>query len=115
MINCFGSTFDNFLGKEGVLRQKLTLLFFFITDEVLNTLLFSSFSKKAAFSEKMAKPQFLGLKSLMKGTGRPSTKMNITSFMGNEILNIFYLTIFSKKAIFFEKMGEKFLGDMTIF
>ncbi len=36
-------------------------------------------------------------------------KMNITFFMGNEISNIFHLTIFSKKATFLKKMGEKIL------
>ncbi len=31
-------------------------------------------------------------------------------FMGNEVLNIFHLTIFSKKKKFLEKMGEKIFG-----
>ncbi len=39
--NCFGGTFDNFLGKGVILRQKSTATFF-ITNEVPNTLLFSS-------------------------------------------------------------------------
>ncbi len=68
------------------------------------------FSTKAVFSEKTAKPQFLGHKSLLKGRGRRTTKMNITFFMGNEVLNIFHLTIFPKKATFLETMGEKILG-----
>ncbi len=44
------------------------------------------------------------------------TKMNITFFIGNEVLNIFYLTIFSKKATFSEKMvKKKFRGTRLFF
>ncbi len=54
MKNCFGSTFDNFLGKGGVLRQKLTSTFL-ITNEILNILLFSSSKKKLYFLKKQQK------------------------------------------------------------
>ncbi len=68
------------------------------------------FSKKAVFSEKTAKPQFLGPKSLLKGRGSPATKMNITFFMGNEVLNIFSYNDFFEKINFLEKMREKNFG-----
>ncbi len=35
--------------------------------------------------------------AIFKGRGRLVTKINITFFMGNEVLNVSYLTIFSKK------------------
>ncbi len=67
------------------------------------------FSKKDEFSEKTAKPPFLGPKSLLKVRGRPATKMNITFLMGNEILNIFsFNNFFKKKQHFWRKLGKKF-------
>ncbi len=41
--------------------------------------------------------------------------MNITFFIGNEVLNIFSPNIFSMKATFSEKMAKKIWGDTTIF
>ncbi len=74
------------------------------------------FSKKAAFSEKMAKPQFLEPKSLLKGRGHPGTKMNMTSFIGNEVLNIFSFKNFSEKSNIFREKGEKkFWGTWPFF
>ncbi len=62
-------------------------------------LLFSRFFKRAVFSEKTAKNPCLGPKSLLKGRGRLTTKMNIAFFMVNEELNVFSLkNFFSKKA-----------------
>ncbi len=45
-----------------------------------------------------------------EGKGCLATKMNITFFMGNEVLNIFPLTIFSKQATFLEKLWKKMFG-----
>ncbi len=42
-----------------------------------------------------------------RGGGRLATKINITFFVGIEVLNIFYLTIFSKKNNIFHNNGEK--------
>ncbi len=45
-----------------------------------------------------------------------TTKMNITSLMGNEVLNIFsFNNFFEKSNIFGENGGKKFWRDMTIF
>ncbi len=47
----------------------------------------------------------------------PITKININFFVRNEVLNIFYKTIFSKKKnnIFQNNSEKKFLDAMTIF
>ncbi len=65
------------------------------------------FSKKTAFSEKMAKTQLLGPKSLLKGVGHQATKMSITFFMGNEVLNIFSFNSFFEKSNIFGENREK--------
>ncbi len=84
MKNCFGGTFDDFLGKGGVLPQKLTLLFlgweYFI----------SVFQKKAVFSKKIVKNRFWG-PSLLKGRGCLATKMNITFFYGKCGFKYFFI------------------------
>ncbi len=61
------------------------------------------FSKEAIFSEKTAKNRFWGPRQFLKGIGRLLTKMNMTFFIENVILNLFSLTIFSKKLIFSEE------------
>ncbi len=38
--------------------------------------------------------------NVLRGRGRLGTKINITFFVGNEVLNIFHSTIFAKKTIF---------------
>ncbi len=40
--------------------------------------------------------------STNEGRVHLATKINITSFVGIDVLNIFYLTTFSKKTIFFK-------------
>ncbi len=67
------------------------------------------FSKIAVIFCENGKKPFLGPKSLLKGRRHLATKKNITSHIGNEVLNIFHLTIFSKEAIFLET-EEKILG-----
>ncbi len=58
----------------------------------------TSFSKKKTLlSEKTVKNHSWKDLNVLKGRGRLATKINITFFVGNEILNVFYLTIFSKK------------------
>ncbi len=52
----------------------------------------------------------LRAKSLSKGRGCLGTKMNITFFMRNDVLNIFYLTIFSKRINILGKNVEKIFG-----
>ncbi len=44
-------------------------------------------------------------------TGRPTAKMNTTFFIRSYMLNIFYSTIFSKKAVFLEKTEKNCFGD----
>ncbi len=81
-----------------------------IIDKNFNLSIIIVFLKKAVLSEKMAKLQFLGLKSLLKGRGRRATKMNITFFIGNEIVNIFSFNNFSEKSNIFGENGEKIFG-----
>ncbi len=67
----------------------------------------TSFSKKAIFLEKTAKNPFVGGHGSFEGRGHLGTKINITFFVGIDVLNIFYLTIFSKKNNIFQKISEK--------
>ncbi len=47
--------------------------------------------------------------TVSRGRDRLTTKINITFFVGNEVLNIFYLTIFlKKKNNIFENNQKKF-------
>ncbi len=76
----------------------------------------TSFSKKAIFSEKTAKNPFVEGHDRFEGRGRLATKICINFFVGIAVLNIFHLTIFSKRRhIFGEKWAESFVGLMTIF
>ncbi len=64
----------------------------------------------------MTKKPFLGAKSLSKGRECQATKMNITFYMGNKVLNIFSSNnFFEKSNILGENREKKLLGDMTIF
>ncbi len=108
MKNCFGSTFDNFLGKGSVRIASKINITFFITNEVLNILLFNSFSKKAVFSEKTAKPG-ARVSSEGKGTSGGENECNLFYRKGS-FEHFFHFTIFLKKATFLEKMGEKIFG-----
>ncbi len=40
--------------------------------------------------------------TILKGRGRVATKININFFVRNEVLNIFYITIFPKKTNIFQ-------------
>ncbi len=64
----------------------------------------ATFSKKAVFSEKMAKTVSGRQVSFDEGKGVSSDENEYYFFMGNEVLNIFNLTVFSKIATFLEKM-----------
>ncbi len=58
----------------------------------------TSFSRKAVFLKKTAKNPFAsGHDRFEKGGGCLATKINITFSVGIDVLNIFHLTIFSKK------------------
>ncbi len=74
------------------------------------------FSKKAVFLEKTAKNLFVRGHGRFEGRGQLATKINITFFVGFDVLNIFYLTTFSKRKHIFQNISEKlFLMDVTIF
>ncbi len=77
----------------------------------------TSFSKRAVFLEETAKNPFVVGNDHFQGRGHLATKINITFFVGIDGLNIFYLTIFSKKKnnIFQNKSEKLFLGGVTIF
>ncbi len=75
----------------------------------------TNFSKKAIFLKKIAKNPVEDMTGL-KGGARLSTKISITFFVGIEVLNIFHLTIFSTKTIFFSKLTAKIIfGGKNIF
>ncbi len=57
-------------------------------------------TKKVVLSEKTLKNQFVGGHSRFEGREHLAIKINITFFVGIDVLNIFYLTTFSKKTIF---------------
>ncbi len=76
----------------------------------------TSFSKKAVFLEKTTKNPFVGGYCRFERRGHLATKINITFFVGINVLNIFYLTTFSKKNNIFQNIREKlFLEGVTIF
>ncbi len=56
----------------------------------------TSFSKNAVCLEKTAKTPFAGGHDRFEGRGRQATKINITFFVGIDVLNIFHKTIFFK-------------------
>ncbi len=77
--------------------------------------LFKKKKRYCVLGEKSEKP-FLTAKSLLKARGRLATKMNITFFMGNEVLNIFSSNNFFDKSNIFQENSEKqFLRDVTVF
>ncbi len=53
--------------------------------------------------------------TILRGRGRLATKININFLVRNEVLNIFYLTIFSRKIIFSKIIAKNNFGGMTIF
>ncbi len=57
----------------------------------------------------------MGGQTDLKGREHLATKIDISFFVGNEVLNIFYLAIFWKKTIFFKINAKKILQRMTIF
>ncbi len=48
--------------------------------------------------------------SILKGMGRLATKINVTFFEGNGVLNIFHLKIFFEKTIFSKITAKNNLG-----
>ncbi len=60
---------------------------------------------------KVRKPRFWGRMPLLRERGGRATKMNITFFIGNKILNIFsFNNVFKKSEIFQNNRGKSFLG-----
>ncbi len=120
--------FDNFFKKSSIFwenreklfwgciwqffreRRRLALkinITFLITNHVLNILLLSSFFKRNCNFLRNGKKPFLGPNSLLKRRGRLATKMNITFFMGNELLNNFSFNNFFEKINVFGENEEK--------
>ncbi len=77
----------------------------------------TSFSKKAVFLEKTAKNHLWEDLTVLRGSGRLATNINITFFVGVDVLNIFHLATVSKKNnnIFQNNSEKLYLGSMTIF
>ncbi len=75
----------------------------------------ASFSKKAVFSKKTAKNPFMGGHDRFEERECLATRINITTFIGIDVLNIFHSTIFLQKNNIFQNNGEiLFLKGMTI-
>ncbi len=103
-----------FLGKGCVLCKKLTYLFLW---QIMYWIFYylADFSKKAVIFWENGKKPFLEAKSLLKGRRHLATKMNITSFMGNEVLKIFsFYNFFEKSNIFGENGGKKSGGAVSV-
>ncbi len=94
--NCFGGTFDHFFRERRHLTQK-TNITFFVTTYVPDILSLNKFFKNSNIFQKTAKNLLWEDMTNLRGKGCLLTKMNITLFVGNEVLNIFYLSVFSKK------------------
>ncbi len=80
----------------------------------------TSVSKKAVFLEKIGKTPFVGGHNHFEGRKTSGDKNQYNLFVGISILNIFYLTTFSKKSNVFQNVIEKLLfffwgGGGTIF
>ncbi len=58
---------------------------------------------------------FFWAKSLLQGRGCLATKMNITFFMRNGVLNILSSNNFFEKNNIFRENGEKKFRDVNIF
>ncbi len=110
--NCFGDTFDHFLGKGAVLHQKITEPFLSqIRYRIFN---YGTFFSKSFIFQKNGKTLFLGAKFVVNGKGCLVTKMNIISFMVNEFWILLHLTIF-KESNNFCKNGEKNVWGIRTF
>ncbi len=54
--------------------------------------------------------------AVLRGGGHMATKINITFFVGMDVLNIFFSNNFFEKNNIFRNISEKlFLGGVTIF
>ncbi len=74
------------------------------------------FRKKQYFWRKRRNTHLWEEMTHFEGRGHLATKINITFFVGIDVLNIFYLTTFSKKNNIFQNISEKlFLGVVTVF
>ncbi len=60
------------------------------------------FRKNNIFGKTVKNHLWKDMTDRFEGKGRLLTKINVTFFVGKEILNIFHSTIFSKKTIFFK-------------
>ncbi len=68
----------------------------------------TNFSKKnSIFGENSEKPICGKDMTDLRGGEHLATKINRTFFVGIDVLNIFYLTIFSKKNDIFQNKSEK--------
>ncbi len=107
MKNCFGGSFDYFLGKKAkiniiFLSQIRYWIFYYLT-------VFPKKKKKKSIFGENGEKLFLWAKSLFKGRGRLMTKMNITFIMGNDVSNSSsYNNFFEDSIILWENKGHLF-------
>ncbi len=106
--NWFGGTFNYFLGKGGVLPQKLTWPFLSQIRWIFYYLAIFSKKKKNYFQRKRWKTIFR-VEFLLKGKMYVAKKMNVSFFIRNEVWNIFsFNNFFEESNIFWENCEKKF-------
>ncbi len=71
--------------------------------------------KSAMLDRKLRKTRLSEGITVLRGGRCTETKINVTCFVGTEILNIFYLTIFSKKTIFSKITAKIIFGGHAHF
>ncbi len=102
---CFGGAFDNFLGKESVLRQKLTLLCYHKWG-IEYFVIYQFFPKMCNFLRKRQKTAS-GAQVPFEGKKASGNENEYKLFYGKWGLEYFIgLQFFRKKAIFLETMGK---------
>ncbi len=89
----------NLIRKEFILRK-----IFFQMSILLNS---KPHGCASIYFEKIAKNHLQEDTTILRGRECLATKINITIFVGNEVLNIFHLTIFSEKKTIFSKINMK--------
>ncbi len=110
--NCFGCTFDDFVGEGGVLLQKLI-------QHLLSQIRYWIFYYLIVFSKKVVFSQKTGSEGQVpfEGKGASGDENEYNFFFSEMRFWIFFnLIIFSNKATFFEKIAEKnFWGTWAFF
>ncbi len=117
MKNYFGGTFDDFLGKGGVLLQKLISLFYHKLGCWIFYYLVVVLKNSCIFRETQKNRFGVAGKSLLKGRGCRATKKNISFFMENKVLIVFSSNNFFEESNILREYNKKknFWGTWRFF